>query len=40
MNGQFPEYDAEEGDMRLNLNLYTEEGGIALYYSGAFTLVE
>lgn len=40
MNGQIPEYDAESGRLRLNLNLYTEEGGIALYYSGAFTLVE
>ena len=40
MNGQIVEYDAERGLLRLNLNLYTEEGGIALYYSGAFTLVE
>ena len=40
MNAQIPEYDAESGRLRLNLNLYTEEGGIALYYSGEFTLVE
>lgn len=40
MNGQIPEYDAASGRLRLNLNLYTEEGGIALYYSGPFTLVE
>ena len=40
MNAQIPEYDAENGRLRLNLNLYTEEGGIALYYSGEFTLVE
>ena len=40
MNAQIPEYDAEGGRLRLNLNLYTEEGGIALYYSGEFTLVE
>lgn len=40
MNAQIPEYDAENGRLRLNLNLYTEEGGIALYYSGEFTIVE
>lgn len=40
MNAQIPEYDAEGGRLRLNLNLYTEEGGMALYYSGEFTLVE
>lgn len=40
MNAQIPEYDAENGRLRLNLNLYTEEGGIALYYSGEFALVE
>ena len=40
MNGQLIEYDAENCHLRLNLNLYTEEGGIALYYSGDFTLVE
>lgn len=40
MNAQIPEYDAENGRLRLNLNLYTEEGGIALYYSGEFSLVE
>ncbi len=40
MNAQIPEYDAENGRLSLNINLYTEEGGIALYYSGEFTLVE
>ena len=40
MNAQIPEYDAENGRLSLNLNLYTEEGGMALYYSGEFTLVE
>lgn len=40
MNAQIPEYDAESGRLRLNLNLYTEEGGMALYYSGEFTLIE
>lgn len=40
MNAQIPEYDAESRRIRLNLNLYTEEGGMALYYSGEFSLVE
>lgn len=40
MNAQIPEYNAKGGRLRLNLNLYTEEGGMALYYSGEFTLVE
>lgn len=40
MNAQIPEYDIESGRLRLNLNLYTEEGGIALYYSGEFTIIE
>lgn len=40
MNAQIPEYDVASGRLRLNLNLYTEEGGMALYYSGEFTLVE
>lgn len=40
MNAQIVEYDSQRGHLRLNLNLYTEDGGIALYYSGPYTLVE
>ena len=40
MNAQIPEYDIESGRLRLNLNLYTDEVGIALYYSGEFTIIE
>lgn len=38
MNCQIPTYDTSW--IRLNINLYTTEGGVALYYSGAFTLIE
>lgn len=40
MNCQFPMYDAESRRLRLNANLYDEQGGVALYFSGSFTLIE
>lgn len=40
MNCQFKAYDAANGRIGLNANLYNERGGVALYYSGSFTLVE
>lgn len=40
MNCQIPVYDPSLPWIRLNINLYTDEGGVALYYSGAFTLIE
>jgi hypothetical protein len=40
-NCQFKAYDADRGVIKLNSNLYySEGGGVALYYDGAFTLVE
>ena len=40
-NCQFKAYDAERGVIKLNSNLYySEGGGVALYYDGAFTLIE
>lgn len=38
MNCQIPAYDPSW--ICLNINLYTEKGGAALYYSGTFTLIE
>lgn len=40
MNCQLPMYDAATGRLRLNANLYNERGGVALYYSGSFTILE
>lgn len=40
-NCQFKAYDAESGTIVLNSNLYYKDGGgVALYYDGAFTLIE
>ena len=40
MNCQFIEYDAAAKTLILNTNLYTQQGGVAIYYSGPFALVE
>lgn len=40
MNCQFITYDAENATLTLNANLYTTQGGVAIYYVGGYTLVE
>ena len=40
MNCQFISYDAASGRLTLNANLYTKQGGVAIYYVGGYTLVE
>ena len=40
MNAQFKRIDLDKRTITLNANLYTEEGGVALYYDGEFELIE
>lgn len=40
MNCQFISYDAASGRLTLNANLYTKQGGVAIYYVGGYVLVE
>lgn len=40
MNCQFRACDLELGTIAINANLYVEEGGVAVFYKGGFTLIE
>ena len=40
MNCQFITFDAASTTLTLNANLYTTQGGVAIYYEGGFVLVE
>lgn len=40
MNCQFITYDTATATLTLNANLYTAQGGVAIYYVGGYTLVE